>query len=366
MADNRFYERMAQLIADPQTTPEKREAAINQIRNDLKSGKVDVQTVQQALVKYNMATDQYGNISFQRDGKNIGAVGPEGPTANMSPGLNAQANQAVKSQRTPIYTPGSSAQITGIQQAPATGSPSPTPVTGGPSSLVGPSASNGGTDSGIYATDINPGGGGSAAGSGAGTPGGSAGVADWSSLLESAPGDAYFKDASGTALTEVTPGFMKGDTANAPAWQYYLGKTMNDAGTPIRDTYAADTAKDDFMAAEMVQRLLGAGNIDASMNPVDQLYGTQQLMGNLMQGGNYLNPDTMMEAMFTKVAQIEDPELQMQYINGALSAMKPYMSSTDYATMQAKTARAAENYLITGIDNPTQDKDFLGLLQGIR
>lgn len=178
--------------------------------------------------------------------------------------------------------------------------------------------------------------------------------------LSNVPDNAYFKSATGATIGEVTPGFTKSDSENNPAWQYYL------QGSNLRDTYAEDSMKDDFMAAEMIQRLLGNGPATGALNPVDQLYGTQQLMGQVSSPGKFLDPQALWDSMFSKVAQIDDPNLQMTYINGALAAMKPYMSSTDYMNLQSQVSRRAEDYMVKGVNQPTADKDFLSMLQGIR
>jgi hypothetical protein len=177
--------------------------------------------------------------------------------------------------------------------------------------------------------------------------------------LSEAPGDAYFKGATGATLGEVTPSFTDKGSID-PAWTYY----RNQSG--LRDTYADDYLKDDFASAEMVMRLLGKGGINDTMNPTDQLYGTQQLMDTLTSPGKFINPRAMMDQMFAKVGQIEDPNLQMTYINGALEAMKPYMSQTDYMNLQSEVSRRAEDYFVQGINKPESEKDFLSLLQGIR
>ena len=286
--------------------------------------------------------------------------------ANTGGGLAGQANAAVSGNASPILPPAwkpggpNLADLSGKLPNTQAG------ISGDPRNIGGGSSAAGQKIGAIASDDTLPGG--VQAGiQTASQPGTQAGVGNVNfdpttdSGLSQAPGDAYFKGATPGTIGEVTPGFTKSDAENNPAWQYYL------AQSGMRDTYAEDSLKDDFMAAEMMQRLLGQGDIQGKLNPADQLYGTQQLMGQMStSGGGFVDPSKMMDAMFQKVAGIEDPQLQMTYINGALSAMKPYMSSTDYMNLQSMVSREAENYLVKGINDPTQDKDFLGMLQGIR
>lgn len=369
---------LVRALGDPNSSPEKRQSALNTIRKIFVDVPGATGIFQPNLASYGMSTDEWGNISFQKNGKLTGAYSPNTPIPNGPIASNLGPNNGPRSVggapqwepdnnhvtgSTRLFTgaSGDGRNIGGLSNNSINNGVSGKPVDRIMSDNSLPGGVNSGiANAGIPGTQGGGGGGGGGDGSGAATGDPSLQTFDMSKF----PDDAYFKGAQGGTLNQITPDFMAGDAQNNAAWQYYINSAD---GGKLRDTYANDYLQDDFKSADMVNRLLGGNAIDATLDAPDRMYATQQLMSKLSSGGNYISPTKMLDAMFAKVGQIEDPQMQMNYIQGTLAAIKPYMTPADYAGLQAKVGRQADNLFVQGINDPngTSDKDFLGMLKGM-
>lgn len=144
------------------------------------------------------------------------------------------------------------------------------------------------------------------------------------------------------------------DVANNPNAAAALWRTRGGpGGGSLANSSASIYGEDDFMAAMNMAELMG--NPNQVMAPQDKLKFTNDWMGNAQQGGNYVDPGKLASQLLGNIGQVQDPFMQEELIDKAISALRPYMTDTSFKMLSSRLNRISDEYTTYGLENGTAD-----------